>query len=96
MFLHVQSNGGLNKRQIMASDTNKPILKRLSLPQTDLCGLAIAKDIKTTQLTTFGNMSFLQTRHILILLLHTKVLFYESKVVDIILKTYKKEEKKLE
>src|ERR1700760_1370854 len=94
MSVHVLSSDGSNKRQIEASDTNKPISRRLSLPSTDLCGLAMARDIKTTQLTTSGSTSFLQMRHTLILLLPAKALFYGSRAIHMIPKTYKKEERK--
>lgn len=42
----------------------------------------------------FKNILYLQTKHILILLLYVKGIFYISKELDTMLKIFKKEEKR--
>jgi hypothetical protein len=55
----------------------------------------MVKSMETNQLRISGNISSLQTKHILTLLLWVKATFYESGVIDMMLKTSKKGRRKL-
>jgi len=77
-------------------DTSKLILRRLFQMQIDLRELDTVQYIKISQSIVSGNISFLQTRHTLILVLQVRAVLYESKDIDTILRIYKKEERKLE